>query len=557
MMMITQTGKLLFISENAAEYLGHSMEDLLIHGDSIYDIIDKQDHGTIQAELLRGQDEINPEEITATKPENRIFLCRMNVSRNARRQMRFGDQKVIIVEGHFFGILPNVSRNEPVFIAWCTPVAMPETRECVVQGNTNIFTSIHSMDLKITQIDANGEHHLGYSKHDLHGVSFYHLVHPDCMREVQSKHRLITQSENDRSCILLLRLQKQDGSWLWVHTVLQVKENLEETTNPVIVCTNQVLAEAEAVVMKANSWLYHYYMVQSRLQYGLAYGAHPPPSLAAYYPHMLGHGQHQPFSPYDHGAHTLHSAYLHATHLTPSPYPGYGYSPTVGSYHLPESASHPNHIQVTETKEGTGPLDFSKAHGWESKIDGRAKDSGEDRLSSQDRLSSSGYLSHWDSYLRPQDLSNSKQSSPSWKSDSSGSPLSLQPLESAYGSSLGSEVGLMTRTSVHNSSSQRLKQVPIEYNPRQPYHPTEAHRVPEAHSESGFNSEWRPEALVRHQISSWSDIQAVSGGKLEREEEKLREESYRKQFKKEIDRQMSNDSNNNPQSDNFSLKSSN
>ena len=129
-------------------------EDLLIHGDSIYDIIDKQVHGTIQTELLRGQDEINPEEISTTKPENRIFLCRMNVSRNARRQMRFGDQKVILVEGHFFGILPNVSRNEPVFIAWCTPVAMPETRECVVQGATNIFTSIHSMDLKITQIDA-------------------------------------------------------------------------------------------------------------------------------------------------------------------------------------------------------------------------------------------------------------------------------------------------------------------------------------------------------------------------------------------------------------------
>ena len=28
--------------------------------------------------------------------EKRIFLCRMNVSRNARRQMRFGDQKVTI-----------------------------------------------------------------------------------------------------------------------------------------------------------------------------------------------------------------------------------------------------------------------------------------------------------------------------------------------------------------------------------------------------------------------------------------------------------------------------
>lgn len=75
MMMITQTGKLLFISENAAEYLGHSMEDLLIHGDSIYDIIDKQDHGTIQSELIRGSEDFNPEEIPTTKPEKRIFCA--------------------------------------------------------------------------------------------------------------------------------------------------------------------------------------------------------------------------------------------------------------------------------------------------------------------------------------------------------------------------------------------------------------------------------------------------------------------------------------------------
>ena len=93
--MITQTGKLLYISENASEYLGHSMEDLLIHGDSIYDIIDKQDHPTVQAELLRGQELTSPEELSTSKPEDRIFLCRMNVSRNARRQMRFGDQKVL------------------------------------------------------------------------------------------------------------------------------------------------------------------------------------------------------------------------------------------------------------------------------------------------------------------------------------------------------------------------------------------------------------------------------------------------------------------------------
>lgn len=119
----------------------------MIHGDSVYDIIEKQDHQTIQAELMR-----TPSALSVV-PDTRMFLCRMNVSRNARRQMRFGDQKVVLVEGHFVSFLPLCSRNEPVFLATCTPVAMPETRECVVQGSTNVFTTIHSMDMKFIHVD--------------------------------------------------------------------------------------------------------------------------------------------------------------------------------------------------------------------------------------------------------------------------------------------------------------------------------------------------------------------------------------------------------------------
>lgn len=64
----------------------------MIHGDSVYDIIDKQDHQAIQCELGRP---VNPSgSNNNSNEEYRLFLCRMNVSRNARRQMRFGDQKV-------------------------------------------------------------------------------------------------------------------------------------------------------------------------------------------------------------------------------------------------------------------------------------------------------------------------------------------------------------------------------------------------------------------------------------------------------------------------------
>ncbi|XP_069697821.1 uncharacterized protein dysf [Periplaneta americana] len=358
LMMMTQNGKLLYISDNAAEYLGHSMEDLLIHGDSVYDIIDKQDHQAIQTELVR----------SATGPgdEERMFLCRMNVSRNARRQMRFGDQKVVLVQGHYLSFLPLCSRNEPVFLATCTPVAMPETRECVVQGATNVFTSIHSMDMKFMHIDKNGEFHLGYPRTELQGASWYHLLHWDCMREAQSKHRLITQSEQDRSCILLLRLQRRPGDWLWVHCVLQVKDNMENSQQPVIVCTNQVLSEREASVMRANSWLYHYYMVQSKLQYGLAYEAHAASRMAAaaaaayYHPHPHPPPPPPPpphpqvMSPYPHHDPGHHSSYLHHHHHQMSPAPS-GVVPTHHHHHGLNGSAGTQHHQLQHPTDANSP----------------------------------------------------------------------------------------------------------------------------------------------------------------------------------------------------------
>ncbi|XP_037944147.1 neuronal PAS domain-containing protein 4-like [Teleopsis dalmanni] len=210
---------------------------------------------------------------------------------------------VVLVQGHYLSFLPLCSRNEPVFLATCTPIAMPETRECVVQGATNVFTTIHSMDMKIAHIDKNGEFHLNYSRNEIQGLSWYNLIHSDNLREAQSKHRLITQSEQDRSCILLVRMQRRHGDFIWVHVVLQVRDSQDTNQQPVIVCTNQVLNEREASVMIANSWLYHYYSVQSKIHFGLPYEGTtrvPPttPAVAAaaaaavYYHHSAHHTHH-------------------------------------------------------------------------------------------------------------------------------------------------------------------------------------------------------------------------------------------------------------------------
>ncbi|XP_043525810.1 neuronal PAS domain-containing protein 4 isoform X1 [Frieseomelitta varia] len=262
-MMMTQQGKLLYISENAAEYLGHSMEDLLIHGDSVYDVIDKQDHMVVQNQLSRN---------SPIPSDRRLFLCRINVSRNSRRQLRFGDQKVVLVEGHFLPFVPVCNRNEFVFLASCTPVVLPETRESIVQGATNIFTTIHSMDMKYLHIDKTAESHLEYTRNELVNMSWYNLLHWDSIRTAYCKHQTVIQSDQERSATALLRLQSRSGRWFWVHCVLQVKDTSEECQHPIIVCTNQVLNDREAEVMRSSSWLYQY-SSQTKFTYTICSGS--------------------------------------------------------------------------------------------------------------------------------------------------------------------------------------------------------------------------------------------------------------------------------------------
>ena len=60
---------------------------MMTQGDTIYDITDKRDHATAQAQLLHGS-------YTAGSDGEQVFFCRMNVSRSFRRQTGYGDHKV-------------------------------------------------------------------------------------------------------------------------------------------------------------------------------------------------------------------------------------------------------------------------------------------------------------------------------------------------------------------------------------------------------------------------------------------------------------------------------
>ena len=256
--------------------------------------------------------------------------------------------------------------------------------------------------------------------------------------------------------------------------------------------------------MRANSWLYHYYMVQSRLQYGLAYGAHSP-GLAAYYPHMLGAaGQPQPgYSPYEPSPHP-HSPITPASYLsaaagghhtgftgTSALYPGYHLYQPPPHYHLPpaqtDHALHAAAVHTRDTKDH-GPLDFSKDY--------------------------SGSRSQTDYH-------SSQQSSPSLRSDTSSSPVYHPPHESLYGAP---EVAVLTQGGRHASISDHHYKTQTR-----PETQTSRHRD---HVTTGPPN-----------IGFWSDTH-LSGFEKYKSEQADQVEQDRKRVKKEAD-YYNSDSNNN------------
>ncbi|KAM3716427.1 PAS domain-containing protein [Dirofilaria immitis] len=266
LLMMTKHGKIVYISDNASDYLGHSVAEIMCQGDSVYDLVDHRDHGRIQAELMSGPPSVSDQNIFMTE---KVFICRINLSRTTKRQLQY--DKYTIIEGRYLhsceyynmhqSLSSPLSHIQPLFAAYCEMLINPENVEMLSAGNTSIFNTIHSMDLKFVHIDHMTVHYLGYKNEELIDKSWYQFLHPDHLFEVAYKHRILSQRK-DGAIMCLLRLQKKDGSWLWLHTVFTVKNNLwyqpehGKRIRYLIYITYQVLNEIEALSLQGNIWIY-------------------------------------------------------------------------------------------------------------------------------------------------------------------------------------------------------------------------------------------------------------------------------------------------------------
>ncbi|KAK6182204.1 hypothetical protein SNE40_009936 [Patella caerulea] len=256
-LVTTREGKLLYISENVTDFLGHSMVDMKTQGDSLYDIVDKRDHVAVQTQLQGGD---------VTSSQDVAFFCRMNMSRSLKRQAGFGDVKVMHVRGHFTSVPGSETGSDQqyVFMATCTPLITPELKENLVQNNTMIFKTVHQLDMSFMEITETAEHHLGYTNKEISRKSWYTLLHPEDIHVAREKHVQLIRSSHEMGCMVTVRMLRANGSVIWINMVMHVRQAaVVSNDEPVIVCINQVISEQEAYQFKIQSNTFSIYPLRS------------------------------------------------------------------------------------------------------------------------------------------------------------------------------------------------------------------------------------------------------------------------------------------------------
>ncbi|NXK49213.1 NPAS4 protein, partial [Chauna torquata] len=206
LLVLSASGKLVYISENVSQVLGLSMVELLAQGDTVFDILDARAQEDVHKKLLLAQEEPG-REIT--------FVSEMRTSKAFRLQ--HGGNRAVAVRGRFMASYWPASPSATAFLALCTPVA-----QLAADGDAgsqdNLFQSMHALDMTFTDVMESVIYHLGYHREELIGQSWYSLLHPEDTDLAAAQHRAVGESLEAGAAAgpAVLRVLRRDRTWAWL-----------------------------------------------------------------------------------------------------------------------------------------------------------------------------------------------------------------------------------------------------------------------------------------------------------------------------------------------------
>ncbi|TDH15399.1 hypothetical protein EPR50_G00030450 [Perca flavescens] len=241
-MVMTEEGDMIYLTDNVSKYLGITQLELL--GQNIYDFVHPCDEEELR-DLLTPRPG-SSKKLLAEQPSERNFFLRMKstlTSRGRTVNIKSATWKVFHCSGHMRQLSggstsPSVGG---VMTLLCEPIPHPSSVEFPL--DTCTFLTRHSMDLRFTHCEGRVTELVGYKPDDLIGRSAYEFYHAlDSSHINKSLHTLLSKGQVSTRHY---RFLANSGGFVWAETQATVLYNSKMSQPEAIVCLNFILSAVE------------------------------------------------------------------------------------------------------------------------------------------------------------------------------------------------------------------------------------------------------------------------------------------------------------------------
>ncbi|XP_038142188.1 hypoxia inducible factor 1 subunit alpha a [Cyprinodon tularosa] len=241
LIVLSEDGDMIYISENVNRCLGLAQFDLIGH--SVFDFTHPCDQEELREMLVYRS---GSKKVKEPSTERNFFLrmkCTLT-SRGRTVNVKSATWKVLHCSGHVRVHSSEQSADGPkeppvpYLVLICDPIPHPSNIE--VPLDTKTFLSRHTMDMKFTYCDERITELIGYDTEDLLNRSVYEYYHAlDSDYLTKTHHHLFTKGQVTTG---QYRMLAKRGGFVWVETQATVIYNNKNSQPQCVVCVNFVLS---------------------------------------------------------------------------------------------------------------------------------------------------------------------------------------------------------------------------------------------------------------------------------------------------------------------------
>lgn len=252
LLVFTQQGNILYVSESITSLLGHLPADLT--NQSVYNFMHENEKQNLY-NILYHYSMLSPEDRAKEKDQ---LCCTCHFRRGAISPSSSPLFEVVSLSGFQHWSRDKLSSVEEESSQYSLSGPKEDTCFCctvrlqnpqfiremsMVDESKTEFTSRHSLEWKFLFLDHRASPIIGYLPFEVLGTSGYEYYHPDDLDQIAKSHEQLMQTGEGTSSYY--RFLTKGQQWIWIKTRYYITYHQWNSKPEFIVCTNVVVSYAD------------------------------------------------------------------------------------------------------------------------------------------------------------------------------------------------------------------------------------------------------------------------------------------------------------------------